>query len=162
MRSFVKSFTRFSWGLVVFGVSQTAYVLRGLPTREPTLKAKLAFKNTTDAMNEQFDVIDKRVFEIGDTVQGALIDLTFNFLRPATFNPRTVLDTSQNLARWGLGIAAQLIPGGRFGSGGPPQGWGPVNVDDAELFWVRGGINTEGRGNEQTPATDPVGKRPDA
>lgn len=160
MRSFVKSFTRFSWGLMVFGVSQAAYVLRGLPTRQPTLKAQLGFENTTAAMNEQFDSIDKRVFDIGDTVQSALVDLTFNFFRPDTFNPRVVWDTSQNLARWGLGIAAQFIPGGRIGAGGPPQGWGPVNVDDAELFWVSGGITAEGREKAQAAATNPVGEGP--
>ena len=156
MRSFVKSFTRFSWALMVFGVSQTAYVLRGLPTRDPTLKAREGFENTTDAMNEQFDAIDKRVFDLGDTVQGALVDLTFNFFRADTFNPRTIWDTSQNLTRWGLGIAAQLIPGGRVGTGGPPEGWGPVNIDDAELFWVSGGITAEDP-EKQSSVTEPPG-----
>lgn len=162
MRSFVKSFTRFSWGLMVFGVSQTAYVLRGLPTRDPTLKAREGFENTTDAMNEQFDTIDKRVFDIGDTVQGALVDLTFNFFRPDTFNPRTILETSQNLTRWGLGIAAQFIPGGRVGTGGPPEGWGPVNIDDAELFWVSGGINAEDPEKKRSSVTEPAGDGRDA
>ena len=162
MRSFVKSFTRFSWALMVFGVSQTAYVLRGLPTRNPTLKAREGFENTTDAMNEQFDAIDKRVFDIGDTVQGALVDLTFNFFRPDTFNPRTIWETSQNLTRWGLGIAAQFIPGGRVGTGGPPEGWGPVNIDDAELFWVSGGITAEDPEKKQSSVTEPVGDGRDA
>lgn len=158
MRSFIKSLTRFSWALSVFGVSQAGYVLRGLPTREPTLKAKVGFENTTDAMKEQFDDVDKRVFDIGDTVQGALVDLTFNLLKPENYNPRTVWQTTQNVARWGLGIAAQFVPGGRVGTGGPPEGWGPVNTDDAELFWVSGGVSAEGREPEGSArAAQPAG-----
>jgi hypothetical protein len=159
MREFIKTVTRFSWALSVFGVSQAGYVLRGLPTREPTRKARAGFDNTTDAMKEQFDSIDRRVFDVGDAVQSALVDLTFNFFRPETFNPRTVWNTTQNVARWGLGIATQFVPGGRVGTGGPPVGWGPVNTDDAELFWVSGGVSTEGREPGQGPDEAQAGRR---
>ncbi len=142
LRDFTKSMTRFAWALTVFGVSQSGYILRGLPTRDPTLKATQGFDEATEALKREFDAIDQRTFRTGDAVQGALVDLTFNLLQPQNYNPRTLWQTGQNLARWGAGIAAQFVPGGRVGTGGPPVGWGPVNTDDAELFWVSGGISS--------------------
>jgi hypothetical protein len=141
MKDFIQSLTKFSWALTVFGFSQAGNILRGLPTSDPTLKATESFNITTETIEEQYDSIDKTVFDIGNTVQTAVIETAFNLLKPANYAPRTVWETTQNLARWGLGLATQFIPGGKVGTGGPPTGWGPVNIDDAELFYVRGGVS---------------------
>ena len=138
MREFVKSFASFSSALTVFGVSQTAKVINGLPTKAPTAKATESFNATTNTMKDQFDGIDNAIFNPVETVQNLVIDLVFDFFQPNTFKPQTIWDTTQNLTKWGLGLAAQLIPGGRVWNGGPPQGWGPVNLDDAELFHASG------------------------
>ncbi len=136
MREFVKSIASFSWALSVYGFSQAGNLLRGLPTKAPTLKATESFETTTGVIKDQFDAVDNAIFSPVNTVQTALIELTFNFLQPSTFNPKTVWETSQNLFKWGVGVATQFIPGGRIGTGGPPTGWGPVNITDAELFYV--------------------------
>lgn len=138
MREFVKSFARFSSALAVFGVSQTAKLINGLPTRSPTLKATESFEETTVTIKKQFDGVDNAIYNPVETVQNVLIDLAFDFFQPNTFNPRTIWETTRNVSRWATGIAAQLIPGGRVGTGGPPQGWGPVNIEDAELFHASG------------------------
>jgi hypothetical protein len=134
LQGFVKSFASFSWALAVFGVSQGGKVFKGLPTSSPTLTATRSFNATTATMQDQYDSLDSRVYNAGNAVQQAAIDVTFNFFTPNTFNPRTILETNRNLLRWGFGLAAQLIPGGKVGNGGPPVGWGPVNRSDAELF----------------------------
>jgi hypothetical protein len=134
MREFIRSLADFSWALTVFAVSQSAKVVNGLPTSDPTKTARKSFNATTTTMKEQFDAIDNTAFNTGKTVQDAVIDLTFNFFTPNTFNPITIWNTSQNVLRWGVGIATQFIPGGQVGVGGPPTGWGPVNREEAELF----------------------------
>src|SRR5262249_60518335 len=131
MREFVRSLTDFSWALTVFAVSQSGKVLKGLPTSDPTKTARESFNATTTSVKEQFDANDTAVFNTGKTIQDAVIDLTFNFFTLNTFNPVTIWNTSQNVLRWGVGIATQLIPGGQIGVGGPPTGWGPVNREDA-------------------------------
>ena len=136
MRQFVKSFASFSWALSVYAFSQSGNLLRGIPTRAPTQKAAESFVETTDAIKRQFDVIDDAIFKPVDSIQSALIDTTFNFFSLNTFNPKTIWETSQNLFKWGVGVATQFVPGGIVGRGGPPQGWGPVNIEDAELFYV--------------------------
>src|SRR5262249_3615493 len=138
MREFVKSFASFSSALVVFGVSQTAKLINGLPTQAPTLKATESFTEVTSTIKDQFDSTDNAIFNPVETVQNILINLAFDFFQPNTFNPTTILETTQNVTKWALGIGAQLIPGGRVWTGGPPQGWGPVNIEDAELFYAAG------------------------
>ncbi len=136
VRDFVKSFANFSWALSVFGVSQSVNVLRGLPTSDPTLRATKGFDATTVAFRRQYDVLDDSAYKTGSTVNTLLIDLFFDFFRPDTFKPSTIAETTQNVTKSVLGLAAQLIPGGKVWNGGPPQGWGPVNNQDAELFYV--------------------------
>ena len=133
-QSFSEATASFAWALSVFGLSQAGKVFKGLPTSDPTASATAAFDATTAAIKHQFDGIDNTIYNAGNTIQQAAIGLTFNLLSPNTFAPKTVLQTSQNVFKWGLGLAAQLIPGGKVGSGGPPVGWGPVNRKDAELF----------------------------
>jgi hypothetical protein len=113
-------------------------LLRGLPTSAPTLKATESIQKTSAALQKEFDTIDNAIFKPVDAAERAVIDVAFNFFSPSTFNPQTILQTSQNLAKWSLGLAAQFIPGGKVGVGGPPVGWGPVNLQDGELFYVPG------------------------
>ena len=136
MREFVKSFVDFSWGLVVYGLSQGGQLLRDWPTSAPIQGAAQSFQKVNVAIQGQFDTIDNAIFKPVQSAQNALIDVTFNFFSSENLNPRTVLHTGENLLKWGAGVAAQLIPGGTIGTGGPPVGWGPVNRKDAELFYV--------------------------
>jgi hypothetical protein len=94
MREFVRSITDFSWALAVFAVSQFGKVLRGLPTSEPTKTARESFSASIATIKEQFDANDTAVFNTGKTIQDAVIDLTFNFFTPNTFNPITIWNTS--------------------------------------------------------------------
>ena len=149
-QNFVQSFFSFSWALAVFGISQGGNLLRGVTTTHPTASATLSFNAVTNSMERQFDAIDQRIYGAGNTVQSQLVwPVVQQLLNPANYTPQSLLQTSQNLARWSFGIVTQLIPGGRFGTGGPPVGWGPVNRQDAELFYVPPGT--------PTPPTTPGG-----
>lgn len=132
LQDFAKSATNFSIALSVFGVSQGGKVFKGLPTNDPTAEATESFNEVNDTIQEQYDGNDRAVFNTSTAVSDALIDITFAFFQPQTFNPATVLETGVNLARWGAGVAGQLVPGG-VNKGGPPTGWGPVNREDAEI-----------------------------
>jgi hypothetical protein len=140
-QSFVQSCFNFSWALAVFGISQGGNLLRGVTTTHPTASATQSFNAVT---------IDQRIYGAGNTVQSQLVwPVVQQLLNPANYTPQSLLQTSQNLARWSFGIVTQLIPGGRLGTGGPPVGWGPVNRQDAELFYVPTGA--------PTPPTTPGG-----
>ena len=120
LADFTKSVASFSWALPVFTVSQAGKVFKGLPTSDPTARATESYNAVTDTIKEQFDANDNAVFNTGNTVQNALIDLAFNSFRPETFNPTTILQTSQNVARSAIGLVTQLLPGSRTGAGSPP------------------------------------------
>ena len=132
MQDFVKSIADFSLALSLFTVDQSSKVLNGIPTSDPTLKARESFQQTSAAIQAPFSPIIRSTYGIGKTVQDAVIDVSFNFFTPSTFNPITIVDTSQNVLRWGLGLAVQFLPGGS--TGGPPTGWGPVNREDATFI----------------------------
>jgi hypothetical protein len=137
MRDFVKALTSFSWALSVFGTSQAGKILRGLPTDAPTQRANAGFRAATDAIRHQLDSLENRVYKTGNAVQGIFVDLFFDLLKPENYDPQVIAETTRNVFNAGLGLAAQFIPGGRFLRGGPPQGWGPVNVESAELFYSK-------------------------
>lgn len=134
MREFVKSVADFSWALSALAVSQPAKVLNAWPTRDPTRAVTDSFEASSTAIEAQLDPVTHSLYTTGKTVQNAVIDLTFNFFSPPTFNPMTVVDTTQNVLRWSAGIATQFIPGGPIGNGGPPVGWGPVKTANAEFL----------------------------
>ncbi len=132
--AFTKSAAEFSLVLPVFTLDQGAKVFNGLPTSDPTITATASFEAANKSLEEQLGTVSKSVFKIGNGVQQAAITIGFNLLKPSNYDPRTILQTSSNLVRFGLGLAAQTIPGGKVGNGGPPTGWGAVNRADAEIF----------------------------
>jgi hypothetical protein len=134
MREFVKSVADFSCALSALAVSQPAKVLNAWPTRDPARAVTEGFAASTTAIEAQLDPVTHSLYNTGKTVQNAVIDLTFNFFSPHTFNPMTVVDTTQNVLRWSAGIATQFIPGGQIGNGGSPVGWGPVKTENAEFL----------------------------
>ena len=155
LADFTKSVASFSWALSVFGVSQAGKVFKGLPTSDPTQSATASNDAVTKTIKEQFDANDNTAFSTVNGVSNALIGLTFSFFTPSTFNPTTILQTSQNVLRWGVGLVTQLIPGGQVGNGGPPVGWGPVNNEDAEIQLPNiqlGGLQAS---SPQQPVQDP-------
>jgi hypothetical protein len=132
-QDFVKSVANLSWALSVFGVSQAGKVFKGLPTSDPTKRARDSNQAVANSILEQFDVNDNTAYNTGAAVQNALIGLTFGLAQPSNYNPITIAQTSENVAKWAVGLVAQFIPGNRYGTGGTPTGWGPVNISDAEL-----------------------------
>lgn len=131
---FTKASARFSWAMAVFAVHQGGSIFKGLPTSDPTANATADFNKVSDTVVGTFDNVDNTLFNTPNTVQQASIGLAFNLLQPSNYAPKTVAETTNNVVRWGIGLATQLIPGGVVGTGGPPEGWGPVNREDAELF----------------------------
>jgi hypothetical protein len=144
LQKFVQSMAQFSWALAVFGFSQGGSLLRGVTTTDPTAGATQSFNAVTNSMERQYDAIDQAIYNTGNTVLSLVVPSVFQFFQPSNFYPQTILQTSENLARWSFGIVTQLIPGGRLGTGGPPVGWGPVNWQDATLFYVPPGTPTGG------------------
>lgn len=149
MRELIKALNSFSWAVSVFGLGQANKIFRGLPTSAPTQRATRGFRAPTEALRREYDSLDQRLYDVGNAVQGVFVDLVFDFFRPQTFDPAVIAETTRNVVRSGLGLAAQLVPGGGVWRGGPPQGWGPVNVEDAELFYVAPARNTAEAENER-------------
>jgi hypothetical protein len=131
--NFTKSAAEFSVALSAFALDQGFKVANGLPTSDPTATATASFQASSKSLEEQLGAVAGRVFSVGNGIQQAALTIGFNLLNPRNYTPQTLLETSSNLVRFGLGLAAQTVPGGKVGDGGPPTGWGPVNRDDAEF-----------------------------
>ena len=132
--NFTKASAEYSLAMTVFAIHQGGNILKGLPTSTPPETATEDFKKVTETVTGLFDSIDNTLYSTPNAIQQALIDVAFNLLQPSNYAPATVSETATNVVRWAYGLGAQLIPGGVVGSGGPPEGWGPVNRRDAELF----------------------------
>lgn len=132
--SLTKSTAEFSCALAVFGLSQSAKLFRYWPTSEPTVSTVASFDASTATLKEQYDRVDTALFNACNTVQQAAVASTFALLTPANWTPQSLIQTGTNLVRLGIGQAVQWVPGGTFGVGGPPEGWGPVNPTDGARF----------------------------
>jgi hypothetical protein len=91
LNDFVKSFADFSWSLQVFALSQATKLVNELPTSAPTQKATASFEASTDTITKQFGSTETTIYNTGQKVQDALIDLTFNFFSLNTFKPEDTL-----------------------------------------------------------------------
>jgi hypothetical protein len=126
-----QSGAKFSCALAVFGLSQAGKVFKFWPTDEPTATTVASFDATTAAIVEQYDQVDTTLFNTCNTIQQLALGSAFAAADPRNWTPQVLIETGTNLVRFGLGQAAQLIPGGKIGVGGEPVGWGPVNATDA-------------------------------
>lgn len=130
LEALAQSTAEFSCALAVFGLSQGGKVFRYWPTSEPTATAVDSFKASTATLKQQYDRVDSAIFNTCNGVGQAALASTFALLDPANWTPQSLAQTTVNLVRLGIGQAVQLIPGGKVGVGGPPEGWGPVNPED--------------------------------
>jgi len=86
MREFTKNLFSFSWAMSLFGLKQLGNVLNPNQTLRGAPDAAKSFDSVTDAVVDQFGRTLKQTFEVGDKVQGEIVDLLFGFLgvRPGT------------------------------------------------------------------------------
>jgi hypothetical protein len=131
LESLAQSSAQFSCALAVFGLSQAGKVFKFWPTSTPTEPTAASFDATTAAIKEQYDSVDTTLFNTCNTIQQLALGSAFAAADPRNWTPQSLIESGTNLVRFGLGQAAQLIPGGKIGVGGEPVGWGPVNPTDA-------------------------------
>jgi hypothetical protein len=102
---FIKSLTRFSLTMSLFGVQQLANAFSPSRLNQPAgeaARATAAFAQITRATEEQFDEAIKSAFRAGDQLQAGMVDLIYSAFTFEAFTPRyatrLVFDTMQQLA----------------------------------------------------------------
>ncbi len=85
MREFTKNLFSFSWALSLFGARQLGSVLNPQETLKGAPDAAKAFGAVTGSVVEQFGQGLRQTFDVGDRLQGEILDVFFGFLgvRPA-------------------------------------------------------------------------------
>jgi haloalkane dehalogenase len=86
MRDFTKNLFSFSWAMSLFGARQLGSLLNPRQTAQGAPNASKAFDSVTGAVVDQFGRNLRQTFEVGDKIQGEMVDLFFGFLglRPGT------------------------------------------------------------------------------
>jgi haloalkane dehalogenase len=86
MREFTKNLFSFSWALSLFGARQLGNVLNPRQTLQGAPDAAKAFDSVTGAVVDQFGRNLRQTFDVGNKLQGEMVDLFFGFLglRPAS------------------------------------------------------------------------------
>src|SRR6185436_5797375 len=80
MREFTKNLFSFSWAMSLFGLKQIGNVLNPQSTLRGAPDAAKSFDSVTDAVVDQFGRSLRQTFEVGDKIQGEIVDLFFGFL----------------------------------------------------------------------------------
>ncbi|HYL05301.1 MAG TPA: haloalkane dehalogenase [Thermoanaerobaculia bacterium] len=86
MREFTKNLFSFSWALSLFGAKQIGSLLNPQQTVKGAPEAAGAFDSVTGAVVDQFGKTLRQAFDVGDRLQGEIVDAMFGLLgvRPAT------------------------------------------------------------------------------
>jgi haloalkane dehalogenase len=79
MREFLKSMTRFSWAMSMFGVRQVADVFNPRIRSQDSGGATGAFDEVSAKVAEQLGESLRQTFEAGDRVQAQMLDVMFGF-----------------------------------------------------------------------------------
>lgn len=87
---FIKSLTRYSWAMSLFGVKQIANTLLPGASDQPTGKATAALDAVTRATEGQFDDRIKLTFRAGDQLQKGIVDFMYDVFTLEAFTPRTL------------------------------------------------------------------------
>lgn len=106
MREFTKNLFSFSWAMSLFGLKQLGNVLNPQETLRGAPGAAKSFDSVTDAVVDQFGRNLRQTFEVGDKIQGQIVDLMFGFLGLA---PGTGTGTGTGGGLWS-GVQAALQP----------------------------------------------------
>src|SRR5688572_30530460 len=80
MREFTKNLFSFSWAMSLFGLKQLGNVLNPQETLRGAPGAAKSFDSVTDAVVDQFGRNLRQTFEVGDRIQGQIVDLMFGFM----------------------------------------------------------------------------------
>lgn len=94
MREFTKNLFSFSWAMSLFGLKQLGNVLNPGQTLRGAPDAAKSFDSVTDAVVDQFGRSLRQTFEVGDRIQGEVVDLMFGFLGVRPDSSRTGTGTS--------------------------------------------------------------------
>jgi len=107
MRDLTKNLFSFSWALSLFGARQLADLINPQETLKGAPEAAKAFDSVTGAVVDQLDKNLRQAFDVGDKLQGEIVDLVFGLFgvrspaagtaaggardepRPAILNART-------------------------------------------------------------------------
>ena len=112
MRDFTKNLFSFSWAMSLFGLKQLGNVLNPNQTLRGAPDAAKSFDSVTDAVVDQFGRTLKQTFEVGDKIQGEIVDLMFGFLgvRPGTSTGTGAVSQAASALWSGAESALQLQP----------------------------------------------------
>jgi hypothetical protein len=119
LRELTKSMFSFSWAMSLFGLQQTANVLKPSEVRK-------AFDNVAEATKKELGGTSGATFKLGDDLQKGLVDSTFALFSPQILNPNTWLKMTSDILQQTFGAIGQVVPGASAGSRSQPTGWGPV------------------------------------
>ena len=119
VRELTKSIFSFSWALSLFGLHQTANVLKPSEVRK-------AFDNVAEATKKELAGTSGATFKLGDDLQKRMVDSTFALFSPQLLDPNTWIKTASDILQQTLGAIGQAVPGASAGARSQPTGWGPV------------------------------------
>jgi haloalkane dehalogenase len=80
MREFTKNLFSFSWAMSLFGLKQLGNALNPQEALRGAPNTAKSLDSVTDAVVDQLGRTLKQTFEVGDKVQGEIVDLMFGFL----------------------------------------------------------------------------------
>jgi len=108
MRDFTKNLFSFSWAMSLFGLKQLGNVINPQETLRGAPGAAKSFDSVTDAVVDQFGRNLRQTFEVGDKIQGQIVDLMFGFLGLAP-GAAAGTGTGAGSSPWG-GVQTALQP----------------------------------------------------
>ena len=80
MREFTKNLFSFSWAMSLFGLKQLGNALNPQEVLQGAPNTAKSFDSVTDTMVDQFGRTLRQTFDLGDRLQGQLVDMMFGFL----------------------------------------------------------------------------------
>ncbi len=94
MREFTRNLFSFSWALSLFGAKQLGSLLDPQTYRGTSPEAGRSLDSVTDAMVSQLGRNLRQTFEVGEKIQGEIVDAVFSFLPALGLAPGTPGATS--------------------------------------------------------------------
>jgi hypothetical protein len=113
MREFTKAVLNFSWAMSLFSLEELANLLIQNPSTSED-KLMLAFDAVTQATVQQFGIqnVIQGVFQAGNELQRAMLDLLFGFLTLEALHPNSMLRIPADMMTWSTETFGCLISGG--------------------------------------------------
>ncbi|HEX3555639.1 MAG TPA: haloalkane dehalogenase [Thermoanaerobaculia bacterium] len=105
MRDFTKNLFSFTWAMSLFGARQLGNLLSPRQTSQGTPDAAKAFDSVTGAMVDQLGRNLRQTFEVGDKLQGEIVDLFFGFLGVRPGGPAGGAAAGAGVWNWAESVA---------------------------------------------------------